>query len=423
MIKYKKYRFREAKAFVVNDDCNISDTRMRIYPKLLFITANTMFHIRGSSLLFKTLLKNIPDDRLCWAVAGGWSRKIPSWMQNRARCVCTSFLLHRNFARLARQVKPFRFLWCWYAYRWFPARAAKKIVRFAYQQGIEKLWVQANGLVIPVAVRLKKFLNLPLHLSIHDDIATQLPDTRVNWLRSDFEELLHGAASYDVISDFMCEYYKDKYDTSRKVEVILIGDDTPIPSPPLIRPRINKIGYAGSIVASDCMKILLAALAILNDSRIKVNQIKLKVISSRFPKHLGSNTQYISYAGALRNIQIDRVLQDCDLLYVPMSFLVEREIFCRTSLPSKILTYMQAQIPLLAHGPTYASNINFVAKYDIGMTSTAIDPEVLAQEILEYENNSKARIKASQRCRFLSKHEFNPEKVWERLRRILFDKS
>ena len=396
------------------------NTKVRSYPNLLLITPGTMNGVGGGSVLFKTLLQNISTNQLCWAAVGGWTKEIPAWMKDRDRIICVSPWFHRYVRYFAQRIPILRNLWSWYVFRWFPAQAVKKIARFAKEEYVEKIWVHATGQTIPVAVKLRKMLGLPVHVNIQDDIYGHSASDG-EWIRREFGELLKSCTTCDVTSDSMKEYYVEKYDACHNAHVFWNGcvlGETP-PSPELKR-NIKNITYTGNIWCPDTVRILLSALKILNVDRSAENQIRLKIYSQRLKWHFNLNQSNINYCGVLKPEEVVTVVQADGLMYVPMSFLPEKEILCRTSLPGKMLTYMQAQVPLFAHGPEYASNVRFVGSRGIGMVCTSMDPAEVAKAILRYEHDYDSRVEASRRCRELCENDFNPEHVWERFRKVLF---
>lgn len=389
--------------------------------KILLITAGTMDYISGGTVMYRKLLEHIPTKQLCWAIAGGWSKKIPSWMSDREYLLCYSPLFNRLIYGLIRRIAFHRLvlhhIWFWYAYRWFPKQTAKKICKFARQQGVSKIWVHATGPTIGVAARLRRMLELPIHVNVQDDIDGTVGTREGNWLRKDFTELLQNATTCDVTCPSMKEYYIRNYNACQDALVFwngsIFGD---LPSLPHVNRNIRVIGIAGYIWSTDTVNICLAALNLLNEKRGSDRFIKLRVYSNRIRiKH-----SCLQYEGLLDPQNIISALQECDLLYVPMSFLPRYEVLCSTSLPGKMLSYMQAQVPLLAHGPEYASNIRFVREHGVGIVSTSTDPKALAMAIEKYERNFDLRIKASQRCRELSQTKFDPDRVWQRFQRVLF---
>ena len=72
-----------------------------------------------------------------------------------------------------------------------------------------------------------------------------------------------------------------------------------------------------------------------------------------FPLFAISTVNYIDRAAISYSIpQIERDLENADLLYMPIPFGKEHENFARYSVSTKMVTYAGTGIPILYHGPT-----------------------------------------------------------------------
>ncbi|UCD37168.1 MAG: glycosyltransferase [Fidelibacterota bacterium] len=389
-------------------------------PRILLITSATMTEVNGGTVLLRGLIKNIPNDKLCWAVVGGDSRRIPGWMQGYRRVIFPSIIFNRIIQALARRL-PIARLWGWVQFRLYPWRVISKILAFLQEEQVEKLWVVASGQAIPVAERLHRQTGLPVHVTVHDDIEGHSSPAQAALLRDDFQRLLQAATTSDLTSTSMQAYYEERYSAPRNPLVFwngfFMGEVLP---PPELRQRVRSIGYAGNIWSPDNFRILLKALELMNKDRKPEDAIRIEVFSERLQKHFGLTSPYLIYHGLVEPEKIAGRLRKCDLLYVPMSFLTGKAILARTSLPGKIQSYMKVQVPILAHGPEYATHIGFVRDYQVGLTSTSQDPGIVAAELLGYEAAYDQRMAASQRSRELSLGEFSPEVAWDRFKAVLY---
>ena len=369
-------------------------------------------------MLFRALLPFVPNGRLVWAVAGGANRTVPSWMEGVPRCVQASAVFERHVAGLARR-SPLRRLWWWWAFRRFPTLAARRIARFATTEGVDRMWVHAGWSGIPTAVQLHRLTGLPMHVSVQDDVSGHVAPREGAFLRLAFEELLSRASTIDVISAPMKEYYQSRYGLTREPAIIWTGGDGgPTRPPPPMAHKVRRIGYAGNLWATDAMGVLVDAIERLNDVRDHRDKIVVVIHGARRPPAFAGSSA-VEYRGSVTPEELTRELQTCDLLYVPMSFLPRYELLSRTSLPGKLVHYMQAQVPILAHGPDYAANVRFVRERRVGFASTTQDPHQLADAITSIEADVQLRISMSRTCRHLFETEFSPQATWNRLSQLL----
>src|SRR6266496_1521936 len=339
-------------------------------------------------------------------------------MEGVPRCVQVSAVFERRIAGFARR-SPLRRLWWWSAFRWFPTVAARQIARFAVAQGVDRVWVHAGASGIPTAVELHRLTGLPMHVSVQDDVSGHVGPREGALLRQAFEELLRRASTVDVISAPMKEHYQSRY--TLQLEPVIVwtgGDGGPTQPPPPIAPKVRRIGYAGNLWASDAMRVLVDAVGRLNEVRDKQDRIVVVIHAARRPSGFGGSSA-VEYRGLVSPEELTRELRRCDLLYAPMSFLPRYELLSRTSIPAKMVHYMQAQIPILAHGPDYAANVRFVRERRAGFASTTQDSHELADAIVAIERDVPLRLSMSHTSRELFETEFSPGAVWSHLSRLL----
>lgn len=389
-------------------------------PRILLITSSTMTEVNGGTVLLQGLVEHISHDRLCWAVVGGDSRRIPRWMQGYRRVIFPSIIFNRIIQAAARRL-PLTRLWWWILYQLYPRLIVPRIISLVRDERIEKLWVVAHSQAISVAVQLLRQTGLPIHVTVHDDIEGHNSAAQAAVLREDFRRLLTQATTSDLTSTSMKTYYEDLYGAPR--DPLIFGNGFfmgEVPPPPELRRRLRLVGYAGNIWSPDNFRILLQALDLVNKDRKPEDAIRIEVFSERFQKHFGLTSPYLIYRGLVEPEKITERLRKCDLLYVPMSFLPKKAILARTSLPGKIQSYMKVQVPILAHGPEYATHIGFVQEHQVGLTSTSQNPDVLAAELLRYEEAYEQRTAASRKSRELSLGEFSPQAAWNRFKAVLY---
>ena len=212
--------------------------------------------------------------------------------------------------------------------------------------------MHAGSSAIHTAIELRRLMGLPLHISVQDDVEGHVGRVEGAYLREGLKTLLRTADSADLTSSGMLDYYRDRYDLPTRTEVLITGGDGgPLPASPEVRPTLTRIGFAGNLWASDAMRVLLGALERLNRRRAAPERIAVEAFSAGAPSQFREHDA-VKYRGLLPTASLTAALQECDLLYVPMSFLPRYEVLCRTSMAGKAVHYMQAQVPLLAHGPS-----------------------------------------------------------------------
>jgi glycosyltransferase involved in cell wall biosynthesis len=379
--------------------------------RLLLLTPNTMNHLTGGTILFRSFVERLSPDELWWGVAGGSDPTIPSWMDGFKREVFTSLLFSRPLRGLGRKTPAGR-VWRRLVYEHMSSAASRRLATFVERERIDAMWVLANGPSIPVAVRLQELSGMPMHVSVQDDIDGQLARPEADALRPSFRRLLIRARSIDVTSDGMLKYYDELYGVGAKSVVVYPNAREAHLAPPGIRDRVRRIGYAGILWASDAFESLLRALDRVNARR--EHAITLVAYGQLHPQTLAKR-RWVDFRGTAPPDKMTGLLQDCDLLYVPMSFDARQEILSRTSMPAKLFSYVRAQVPLLAHGPTFATNVDFVRNKGVGWAISTTDPDEIAETIERADADQTARRAAAERCADLVRGELDSDKNWNRL--------
>ena len=288
-------------------------------------------------------------------------------MDETVTYIKSSFIFQRYIVAAFRRSGFFLHIWCYVSYRWFTKQLVVTVKKILREQHIDKIWIVGTGHLIPFAAIMQRSFHVPIHMTVHDDI-DRLPRRATKWLQNDFIYLLNHVESIDMICTSMVDYYKEKYGIFRQIDVVTIGGDTiSIPSTPVIRSVIKTIGYAGSIVDTEGFLTLLKSLEMLNAARDEKDRIELHVYSYNFP-YRKIHSKYISVFDTLPVKEFYSRLQAHDLLFVTMPFGERNTSFCRTSFPSKIITYIKVQVPIFAFGPEYATNIQFVNRYNVGLS-------------------------------------------------------
>jgi hypothetical protein len=80
---------------------------------------------------------------------------------------------------------------------------------------------------------------------------------------------------------------------------------------------------------------------------------------------------------------IDRDLEEVDLLYLPLPFDERHASFARYSLATKLVTYLGTGIPILMHGPADSAAARLLARYDAAVMATTVDHGCVADAIVE----------------------------------------
>jgi hypothetical protein len=174
----------------------------------------------------------------------------------------------------------------------------------------------------------------------------------------------------------MAESYKKLYDCPKSAAVILGFE------PSRVIPRGEKdknsfvIALSGQMYADVELSALISALNILN-WEYDGKTIILRLYGRAF--HLFFSTPAnVEIRGWLSQEDLLPELADADLLYCPYWFDPAFEEAARLSFPSKLSTYLKVGVPVLFHGPDYASPRIFLEKYNAAYICGTLDHNVIA---------------------------------------------
>ena len=382
-----------------------------------------MTDIDGGTIQIKSMVENIPTDKLVWVSFGGADKTVPLHMLRFTKLIISSQIYNR-YVRYFFSRSFFRILYFKFIFIAFPELMKKKVLNFIEAHGIEKIWIHMSGQTIHLAKLIMEQKSIPLHLSLQDDIDGHLDKQIADIIRYDFYELLKKSDTCDVASKEMSNYYYEKYNCRLKSKEVIIGSRLQaLPDKIFVKDTFKSIAFAGNLWAIDAFICFADAIKLLNKERSLQNKVSIHFYSQKYPIKIMVKYSFVQYMGLLNPQELPFQLQKHDLLYLPMSFSREKSILSRTSSPSKIITYMQSQVPIISHGPDYASNIGFVTETEIGLAITSTNPDEVAKLIIEYENDFNLRQIHSNNARTLIIEKYDSDKVTEKFVKYLYNNN
>lgn len=269
-----------------------------------------------------------------------------------------------------------------YVAAWF-TRAAKGIGRQISQSlngfACEGVLTVAHGFGWLAAAQIALERRAPLHLIVHDDwprVANVAPQFR-KWLDERFASVYRQAQSRLCVSPAMSHCYEERY--GAPAEVIYPSRAANCPDydePPAHLARNDKpftIAFAGTINSDGYIKTLIAL------------QNALKPVNGRLlmfgPPEIGLKNANTTIRGLLSATDlIERLRDEADALFVPMSFDASDRANMEMAFPSKLADYTATGLPILIYGPSYCSAVAWANEH----------PTVA--EVVESENDLSAAI-------------------------------
>jgi hypothetical protein len=76
--------------------------------------------------------------------------------------------------------------------------------------------------------------------------------------------------------------------------------------------------------------------------------------------------------------QVERDMEQADILYLPLPFGAQHENFARHSLSTKMITYVGSGLPILYHGPTTSAAFEILHQHRAAIHLTSLVPAEIA---------------------------------------------
>lgn len=261
------------------------------------------------------------------------------------------------------------------------------ITTFARQNRVNIVFADLSSESIVAAYFVAQWLRVPLIVNVQDDpIATAKYRTRSKVLVKVYtwalKRTLRLARGIGVISQYLLEYYEENNYSMNHISVLYAGveQEQCLPTPQL---ELNKetitIGSVGTIKSRDAWVVLQQAVDILNQ-QYQSKTFQILHIGKMSPNLHGKYIQCIEW---VEESILKQYIEQFDLCFVSYWFDKHTVDLARTSLPTKITSYIQSQRPIIALGPSYSSIVRFVESNKSGVVCTELDANLLAASIAD----------------------------------------
>ncbi len=255
---------------------------------------------------------------------------------------------------------------------------ARQAGNFAKENHAELIWCVVQGqTMIKLAEPTAKHAHLPYIIQVWDPPEWWMMENKFDSytkrsVMSAFGRALQHSKCCLAASWAMAENYSSKYRC--KTIPVILGF-----SPDRIVPAGSKnsnefvIALSGQIYASQEFNALLQALDLM-EWRYQEKTIKLRLYGRYF--HLFfSAPSHIELRGWIDQDSLLPELATADLLYCPYWFDNAFRLPSTLSFPSKLSTYLKTAVPVLVHGPEYASPHKYLVEHNAGYICDTLDPE------------------------------------------------
>lgn len=236
-------------------------------------------------------------------------------------------------------------------------------------------WIVSHNEGLRIAFELSSRQSRPVHLTVHDDWAGALcaRSARYRFMAGSANKLtiktLNAVTSFDVISAGMRDYYQGMSGRTGDICHRYLSRDS------ILSPEINTLNKASSeIIAGHIGSIyskadLISFLTLFNAfAQAKGKKPVLKMWGCHLnindiPQELQSGIRFFD---TQPEEMVLPELSRCDFVYAMYPLEKKLNIFSKTSLPTKLTSYLQAGRPIFGHGPADSTLAYFLKKTGLG---------------------------------------------------------
>lgn len=285
-----------------------------------------------------------------------------------------------------------------YAVAWFTNRGSSRAAQIDVSlngSGFDCILTVAHGFGWLAAARLARKRTVPLHLVVHDDWprAAQVPAAFRGWFDNQFAKVYNQAHSRLCVSPSMAHAYQTRYGAAGEVLYPMRASNAPDFATPPSRLAENDhqftVAFAGTINSPGYVKALIA----LQDALAPLGG-RLLIFGPLTPEQArqnGLDLPNIAVCGLLPWPElINRLRDEADVLYVPMSFDAAERSNMEMSFPSKLADYTAVGVPLLIYGPPYCSAAGW-ARENRGVAEVAEVESELREAVRRLANDPARR--------------------------------
>ena len=255
---------------------------------------------------------------------------------------------------------------------------ARQAGQFARENQAELIWSVVQGqTMIKLTEPAARCAGVPYVIQVWDPPEWWMKEnrfdryTKASVMRAFGRALRHArcclAASWAMAEDYAARY------ACRTAPVILGFSPERVAPVGVRRDDEFVIALSGQIYAQQEFSALLQALGRMG-WQFGGKTIKLRLYGRYFHLYFAAPS-HIEIRGWMEQAALLPELAAADLLYCPYWFSEEYRLPSALSFPSKLSTYLKTAVPVLMHGPAYASPRRYLVEHGAGYVCDTLDPE------------------------------------------------
>ncbi|HEX4146991.1 MAG TPA: hypothetical protein VHY91_26070 [Pirellulales bacterium] len=280
-------------------------------------------------------------------------------------------------------------------------QAADQLADIIRKVSPDALWGVATPNQIVVLDRLLERVDVPLHLTVHDDpesaahVNSCWPHALARAADRAWPRVLKRATSIDTVSNQMRDYIRARH--GRDSIVLPPTPTAPLTdSPPAALDQHLRLGISGSWCnLDDSLLAFGQGLKCAYEQRL-FNELTLswldgqRALQHRTPREVHSllPPDAVQFLPRLAESDAIRTLAGCHVNY--LTFWYPDKVLRQTSNPSKLRLFLPAARPIIIHGPDDCMPVQFAREHGIGVVWNNLNPTafpgVLEQALRQLED-------------------------------------
>jgi len=251
------------------------------------------------------------------------------------------------------------------------------------------------GLDFAEAHRVARELSVPFFLSLHDDLAYTADAMDAKKRETTMTAAWRDAAARFVISEALGDEYCRRYG-EREYQVVTDGLSSLSSPRPAVDSNVLRVYFMGlfHMGYERNLRALLDGVAIF-EREFPGRSISLTMRCEHVRPQVLEGAKSVTVLPFADEAQVQCDLQDADLLYMPIPFGAEHELFARYSLSTKMVTYVGSGVPILYHGPPTSAAFALLNKHRAAIEITSLEPAEVAIAFAELNATRKAEVAAN----------------------------
>jgi len=390
-------------------------TQNNSLPRLAVMAGFKPDDISGGPLNIRMLLRNYPGDKVYWlnskpdANKKLWNNISAYWnsLDTKKSGTFHFYSMVNNFLWYF-DIKFLRKIWMSKKYSKIFQNAAEFVLwqvwtrleaflahRFCIIKKVDVCFMVLDWPFIPFAWRFIRRSRLPVHIRVDDDPKSAVQIMNKPWDIADkidraFEECYRMSESREVVSEGMRLHYYERFNCDAVVKLPI--NDTPLKQyNKKKRADISKnlkIIHLGHLRRPELknLEYFMEALTILRE-KYSVN-VSIDFFGRDIKRYSKIKIPvFASIHGWVSMDVLEKYLDEAHFSYVAYTFSREHSNFIKTSFPSKILSVLKKQLPVLFHGPTCSTAYYFLEKFQAGLVLNTMEPEKIAESLAKISDN------------------------------------